>query len=216
MVRRVLHREEGMEPLSAERERWRRCRDDPNEERAREQDFRTMFPHGHRTSLRPFVRKLAQLVRLGDTVPWHGEPILADMHPRAYAFLARHGKSYTPKKWEYAPETEPMEGACYGNAWNVMRTCDAAYVEGIVAGVLARPMLHAWNAKDTRSAGAMDWSHYAGTHWSRYLGIAFTSDEYETLRHLAAHKGRLIIGLFHVDYFADLEPHMRGIVLSRR
>jgi len=113
------------------------------------------------------------------------------------------------------PDAQPTFGACYGNAWALMRNTDVAYVEGIAVGALVRPMLHAWNCATLDSCRAVDWSHYAGSHWTRYIGVAFTRSEYDELLAATSHGGATIIGLFHVRYFGDIEELM-GRIITRR
>jgi hypothetical protein len=55
---------------------------------------------------------------------------------------------------------------------------EIVYVEGVVIGVLAQPMLHAWNAAGLSSTTARDWTQYLGSQWSRYIGIPVTQKEY--------------------------------------
>jgi len=202
--------------VTSERDMWRLYRENTKEEQRLCVQFRSLFPRGHRTTLRPLVAALG--ARVSKDVPgcrFGGGIVLADMHPRAYAFLVRHGRDYVPRRWEMVPEAQPMFGACYGNAWALMCNTDTAYVEGVAVGALVRPMLHAWNAATLDSRRAVDWTHYAGSHWTRYLGCAFTKSEYDELLAATSHAGATIIGLFHARYFADIEGLMERIIARR-
>jgi hypothetical protein len=163
-------------------------------------EFLRRFPKGHNESLRRFVevcghpRTRQAAVKSSPRCAY-----LNGVHPRAWQLIACHGIDYKPATWESPWETSES-GKCYLNAWILMRMAHEqrseeseegeylrnnspiAYVEGIVAGVLVYPMLHGWNAFGLEGAAAYDTTHYAVCEWSRYIGIPFTKEEYETIR----------------------------------
>lgn len=74
------------------------------------------------------------------------------------------------------------------------------YVEGIAVGPIVDPMLHAWNFfHDGR--GMMDWTFYAGAHWTYYLGVAVSYEEYRALC-ACVYPGCQVMSIFSADTYS--------------
>ncbi|OGC85157.1 hypothetical protein A3F55_01915 [Candidatus Adlerbacteria bacterium RIFCSPHIGHO2_12_FULL_53_18] len=190
--------------------------------------FRKLFPAGHRQSIRPdiaLVGKMTNKERWG-YIAEH-KPFLnwfREIHPHAFAFLVRYGKNYAPIIMGAPPSWgEPGWATCYYNSLLLMtavnkkrRRRPLVYVEGIVMGALAHPMLHAWNAYSLEGRQALDWTHYFGSRWSRYLGIPFTEGEYERLRKdIAPKKKDLVLSLYSKKNFPKVEEMLLNILETR-
>lgn len=179
-----------------------------------EASFRRMFPDGHGTSLRHMLEEWRAPRPEADGVAC---PIIQvdGIHPRALSFLLEHGRDYVPQKWTARPRCEPAMGECFANSLAWMRAHAYAYAEGLAAGALVRLMHHAWNASDIDSTIAEDWTHYAACHWSRYLGYAFTHDEYRRIASVCTGREDSCVAIFHSRYFPKAEPLVRDILASR-
>lgn len=193
---------------------WRRFQD-PQIIATYDAAFRRLFPDGHESSL---GRMLEQWRAPRPDADGMACPIIQvdEMHPRALSFLLEHGRDYVPDKWKTCPVREPAIGECFANSLALMHTHDYVYVEGLAAGALVNLMHHAWNAQDIRSTIAIDWTHYAACHWSRYLGYAFTQDEYSRIAQACTGHEDSRIAIFHSRYFPTTEPLVRDILASRR
>lgn len=201
--------------IDSEQDMWRTFRKDTKQRKNNDAAFRKMFPNGHRTSLRVIIQEFANIQRNEGRIDFSDRTILDDLHPDAFDVILEHGQDYRPMKWSTFPTLEPGFGQCYANAWKLMEARELVYVEGIVCGVLAYPMLHAWNCKRTDSEAAIDWSHCSGSHWSRYFGIPFTKQEHDRLHQASAHGGTNLIALFHREYFGDIKDVMQDMLRNR-
>ncbi len=132
------------------------------------------------------------------------------IHPRAYIFIAEHGRNYAPIILSKPPSLgEPQWAHCFHNALYLMRVYNQhphprpiVYVEGFTLGSAVDPMIHAWNAYGLEGRRALDWTLYASCRWSRYIGVPFTQEEYERIRDkMAPHKGDTVMSMFHKRYF---------------
>jgi hypothetical protein len=196
--------------------------------------FHRAFPQGHRESIKHDVEKWGQQALEGK-----GPEELHDTHPRALAVIATYGRDYTPWIWPALPSWGNSRvvdevGTCYENAAAVMNacirgksgpTCDGGnswrvYVEGIVSGVMAPLMLHAWNSQDLRCGIALDWTHYGGCDWTRYLGVPITPEEHEELwlkviEARAPEDARRPLSLFRNECFPIIEERLTEMLKSR-
>lgn len=115
-------------------------------------------------------------------------------HPDALKLLIKYGTFYRPfipkRKWLLG---EPVLRRCFQNSQVFMETLNQylpekkqlVYVEGIAAGVMSPPMLHAWNAEGVRGRSAVDWTWYVTSRWHIYLGVPLTSGELKDLLKLS-------------------------------
>lgn len=199
--------------------------------------FRNLHPEGHRDSIRNFVRSCSTL---RDNPVLREHPSVAKLlktHPRAFIFLADHGTDYRPFAWKKMPEFglgDPLTGECFGNSWRLMAAYNksrsnaaaknypkwlargrAVYVEGICAGSAASPMLHAWNAFESTSKIAFDWTHAAASRWSRYLGFPVSEFEYEAISQLVHGDIKKFVSIFDDSMFEIVEPLLLSIVEKR-
>ncbi|MES2994726.1 MAG: hypothetical protein V4681_01675 [Patescibacteria group bacterium] len=191
-----------------------------------DQNFREVFEDGHATSIREFLEPYAEdyrrmLRRRG--LAWKH---MTQFHPDAFPLLLKHGVDYEPYVFDdymYREKIQPWAGKCFANSWFIVdnharmkgpEDRSLTYVEGFLMGVLALPMLHAWNGLDGERPVAWDWSHYATTGWSRYFGIPFTKEEYDFIMQ-TAYGEPMIHSLFDRKNF---ERHRAPLleVLSRR
>lgn len=157
-----------------------------------------------------------------------------DIHPRAIPFIEKYGVWQKPHVWEKPlaigyPENdgEPGHNDCYHNArlfmlvMNMVNGKNSAfgeigYSEGITLGTCAVAMLHGWNWNSRKPGIAIDWSQYATSVYSAYLGIAFTAREYKELMkiiHGPNHSG----SIFHKNYFTRrAENFIRDLLEERK
>ena len=93
------------------------------------------------------------------------------------------------------------------------------YVEGIVCGVTAEEMLHAWNTFGGTSREAVDWAHYAACEWNRYLGVPLTEAEHTALFEEQHKKlkemAKKPLSLFRRECFPSIEHELAEILSSR-
>ncbi len=198
--------------------------------------FRDIFPNGHRDSIRRLVasmcdEKTRQTFCAHEKGRW-----LKDMHPEAFAFLEQYGIDYRPFAFRTYPDFgigEPISRQCFRNSFLLMckmnlklldndplaRTYMQArgpmvYVEGMTAGALCAPMLHAWNALGN-SRIAIDWTHSSSARWDRYIGFPVTFEEHnEAMRILSPDKS-VRYPLFDKYTFGKLKDYLYTLARSR-
>lgn len=146
---------------------------------------------------------------------------LEDVHPDAFKIIHDHGKEYNASTFRRPPEPRPKDGECCSNSISLMGALNKSYherdephrlvyVEGIVYGEFADPMLHAWNAFGTVSKVARDWTHYAACQWAKYYGIPFTEEDYRRIHDkMYAPDDRRCVFIFRKEFF----PHVRDEVM---
>jgi hypothetical protein len=147
---------------------------------------------------------------------------LQEIHPRALLLLAEHGVEFKPFLWERMDLEEPRPRCCFGNSFfrqyvfnRIAReqkdTLRMSYVEGVALGARSNPVLHAWNALgDT----AIDWTWYAVTGWSTYLGLPLTERQYQKARRLAYPDGSFHL-LLKTDVYPLVEEYLTKIMKRR-
>lgn len=187
--------------------------------------FKHLFPEGHNESLRPIAEDYAAEP---DHEVWNGEyfGFVKSIHPRAARLLSEYGTDYSPlpfDKTAYEAPIQPVIGKCFRNARLAMLSLnngekeaerEVMYAEGLVYGPNSRPMLHGWNVI-AGSDKAWDWTYYATTQWTRYLGIPFSGKEYEWLIEQVCPPGTSVISLFRHERFPALEPHLLELLGKR-
>jgi hypothetical protein len=162
-------------------------------------EFREMFPKGHKESIREVVGMCKAAAKAGEFEDNLRCEYLRGVHPDAFDILAKYGTDYTPRLFKKpAPFGEPAVGECYMNSLKLMVRCNRildrhprikkrtrfVYVEGIAVGPIVNPMAHGWCARGLNGRKAIDWTLYATSKWTRYLGIPFTLDELTELAKL--------------------------------
>jgi hypothetical protein len=208
----------------------------PHQQKVRRQlcrRARRMFPGGRAYSLRSFVEVLLSPQKRHLLKNSYFK-FVRDIHPHALELLLEYGHDYKPSIWRTRPpdDLQPKPGRCFRNTYLLMcaqnlrqeRLWEAGstisrppsvYVEGLVVGAIVPPMLHAWNARGLNGVRAVDWSHYAACHWSRYLGIPFTAEEQKQLS-MAAGLYPKFLPFFHKKHFSIFEPHVAELLWQRR
>lgn len=178
--------------------------------------FNVIFPRGHRTSIRPIVRAYARYICKGKTFPENSiHKLMGDIHPEAFEILLTYGKDYIPHLWGKAPPSLRPD-RCYANSWVLAQVHEQLiYVEGIVVGVVIKPMLHAWNAVGLEGRAAMDFTQYSVSRWSRYLGIPFSLEEHAELCRLNGLPDSMA-PLFHKRYFTAQAKARLISILEKR
>lgn len=215
-------------PISSYAEAWEDVHGKGGLAKKAQQWFSEVFPEGHATSIRPLVRRARELIG-PDVVqqPLPGRE--CGFHVRALELIERYGIDYTPdmsKTEEFrAWETQPEIGSCFANSWSLMVAVNKSkradlpemvYVEGMVWGFMTDPVLHAWNSYRLTDVRALDWSHYVGCEWSRYIGIPFTQAEHEELRAAIFPKEpNRPVSLFDIEFFPLFEERIREMLASR-
>lgn len=140
---------------------------------------------------------------------------MEDVHPEAFEILLTYGRDYTPHLWGKAPLNLKPD-RCYENSWVIAQVHkQLIYVEGIVAGAVIKPMLHAWNAVGLEGRAAMDFTQYTVSRWSRYLGIPFSIEEHEELCRLNGLIDKTG-PLFHKKYFTAQTKARLILILGKR
>ncbi len=180
--------------------------------------FLGLFPEGHRTSLLDYVRAWRKpWVRKKWEERWDCIG-LTHPHQRAWQLLLEYGQDYVPYDHpEPPPESVSVPYKCYRNAYLFMdatkqpqEDIEVSYAEGVVYSPLVRPMLHGWNTDRNGGATAYDPTLFVTCEWSRYYGIPFTAEEYESIY------GRDRFGsIFHKNNFEEVEPRVRHILSKR-
>lgn len=202
---------------------WEQTRG-PHNRNVRRRLWREHRRFAHEGLMRRFAEDLTDPKRRREHLAEPNAACLTDVHPDAFALIAAYGIEYTAHQWSRHPKLLPKSNLCCYNSVVLMRSTNkelphgqerAVYVEGLVWGEFALPMLHAWNARNCESRIAFDWTHYAGCQWSQYIGIPFTEEEYETIRRAVFPKSRRLVFIFHKQHF----PRTRALVaqiLERR
>lgn len=188
--------------------------------------FNKMFPQKHETSIRPFVREVVRRIKEEPALLERNFfKLMGGIHPEAMEIILKYGKDYAPYIWQKTLP-EPKRGWCFDNAWILVETDKnrrkrekrkepLVYVEGIAFGLRVKPMLHAWNALGLDGEIAYDWSIYAISHWTRYLGIPFTAEEHKKLHSLTP-LGKKVHLIFHKKYFnAQAKARLISILEKR-
>ena len=192
--------------------------------------FVKTFKEGHNTSLRQLAQEMLgthAFEKLEESASL--KPDACEFHPRALELLVREGVDYFPtlklQNFFRSFSRQPDIGQCFGNSWMYMSAMNkpepsddrVVYVEGLVYGFLTKPVLHAWNAFGLPAKDAVDWSHYVGCEFSRYLGIPFTKAEYENMRDMIwSNDPKQPVSLFDVNFFPHCEEQILQILASRK
>jgi hypothetical protein len=184
------------EPFTSYEEAWNYVYEDPEFKFKADEWFSQNFPDGHDSLIGHIALVELAHMRSGFALQ-PSMPGKCVFHPDALELLLKQGRHYrsTPElspKFRTFPR-QPLAGECFGNSQVWMRNVNKGarrhkdtnrlcYVEGMVCGYLASPMLHAWNTYSLTDDRAIDWSMYIGCEWNRYLGIAFSEAEYNELQ----------------------------------
>lgn len=159
---------------------------------------------------------------------------LAELHPDAFGFLSRFGTEYKKShRWESPPSFgEPLRKGCYKNAARLMYGTENyrkkyknislasakrafVYVEGIAHGPLVHPMQHGWNAVGVRGKTAYDWTFYAVNHYTKYIGVPLSVDEFKKLCACISPKC-MRLTLFHPKIFPRIKLRLVQIIQARK
>lgn len=162
----------------------------------------------------------------GGPIPDGYYDALNGIHPRALRLIAQHGVEFCPLPPSHHPGGEPIPRACYGNAWFQMhlfnqemrkegKTSRLTYVEGVALGSRSEPVLHAWNTLGTNGTHAFDWSWYAVTGWTYYIGIPLTEHQHARLRTLAYPDSGFHL-LFKTEVFPKIQTQLEAILQRRK
>lgn len=149
------------------------------------------------------------------------------LHEDAFDVLFEYGLSYQGYAFNEPISLEPERGGCFKNSATLMNMNrnkfpssgnHMCYVEGVVAGVRVRPMLHAWNTFE-KGAGAhlaIDWTQMSYAEWSFYLGIPFTQEEYEKIYFEVRNNKKVIVSLFGKDSYPETRDIIDDILKERK
>lgn len=152
---------------------------------------------------------------------------LNHVHPHALLMLSKYGVEYKPFLFEKMPWEEPKPRACFENSalqqyiFNRMSRKQTIgdrmnYVEGIALGWRTEPVLHAWNTLvGHKQELAIDWTWYAVSGWTFYLGLPITQHQHARLRKLAYPEGGFHL-LLSREVFPRIEDELEKIMLKNR
>jgi hypothetical protein len=195
--------------------------------------FKKMFPKGHRESLRKLALLGKELIASNAHKNRHRGYFrgFGNIHRDAYDLLIKYGVDYKPEVWrENLAGQEPVSGKCFANAEMFARSYNTSllehpeykdqnqmvYVEGLVEGACAEPMLHAWNTRSLRGTLALDWSWYSSSEWIRYFGIALTLAEYRELCDMTGQKGFIHLILHKKFFTPNVKKRLIEILEGRK
>lgn len=204
------------DPFASYEEAWKYVYEDPEFKPKADAWFERNFPKGQESSVAHIALVELAIMRSGFALQ-PSAPGKCVFHPDALELLLQKGRHYRSLP-ELAPKfrvftRQPVPGACFGNAQVWMRGVNQGarkrrnknrlcYVEGMVCGYVADPMLHAWNTYSLDDDRSVDWSMYVGCEWNRYLGIAFSEAEYNELQASVFGKDKSApISLFDQEFF---------------
>lgn len=214
------------EHFESSREAWDVFRGTQGRERRRAllKEFRSMFPEGHRTSIRDIATSSRQEEFQNKIHSFEQLEYLRNIHLDAFAMLAEYGTDYTPRFWHRHPGIEPKPSACHLNAMTAVyaykiegqEESSCVYVEGVAFGPGVPPMLHAWNARNTSTSIASDWTFYPLSHLVRYLGIPLTFREYRTAIRLIHPENPQILLLFTRENFPRVKQYLLEVLHGRK
>ncbi len=187
--------------------------------------FNELFPEGHKFSLRETARFCADQLEQGKVSTDLYEVNVLRIHPDALRFLAQYGLDYSPYDWKDAApqewELQPESQRCIENSFLFLQRTrlktgnTLCMVEGITLSPCVPCMDHMWIARDVTSTTAIDWSIYAVSKWTRYLGFPLTLNEYnECCRLITPDRfaGHL---LFENIYFPIVQKRLEEIAMNR-
>lgn len=190
--------------------------------------FLERFPEGHDSSIRPLAARMHEILKERGYEYKATSGTECNFHIRALELLIAHGVDYKPdlsKVQEFREfERQPGMGQCFSNSWTLMEGVNSratgvkrlTYVEGLVWGYLTDPVLHAWNSYGVTDSRSLDWSHYIGCQWNRYLGISFTQEEQAELQALVFPNEPLRpISFFDGKFFPLVENRLLELLANR-
>lgn len=187
--------------------------------------FNSMFPEGHSYSLRDHANHYADKLDRGKVGAKQHEAYLTGFHPDALRFLARHGRDYKPSDWKHRTpqesELQPQSEQCLINSVLLAKLMEQRpdikplIVEGLSVGPRVPPIDHVWLTKSLTSTLATDWTLYAVSKWTRYLGFPLTQEECDRCYRLITPSGTTAHLLFDLEYFPIVRETLEEIAANR-